>query len=326
VHACYSSPGPGLPRSGPAPRCLPPDALLFFLRLRSWPCGDAPLSRRRFFFLHGPPSTGLRAGPRAQLLARSAVTARGIAAVTRSTWKGFACHGSYSTCCKAHAHFCRRSRASRAWRPAWRLSSVRRLCAGGCCGQNGRRPQSRPRAHRLCLARRPPSPTSLSLRARAAPARHACAALAHAPAARAASQHTHPRHPPPQPAPPASEAALGEEQARRRRGAPAAPGVHRSAASMARRQAPGHLLCCGARAGSGGPQRGARVGEGHARHSCCGSAWQRSAVRARGPCRRRSRHRRRRCCSRSRPRCSQTCLRAPPRALEPAAQPCCPRI
>jgi hypothetical protein len=60
VQARYGSPGPGLPRSGPAPRCLPSDVLLFFLRLRSWPCGDAPLSLRRFFFLRGPMSKGLR--------------------------------------------------------------------------------------------------------------------------------------------------------------------------------------------------------------------------------------------------------------------------
>jgi len=193
------------------------------------------------------------------------------------------------------------------------------VCGRAAVGRTGIGWQSRDQAHRLCLARRPPSTASLSLRARAAPARHARADLAHAPAARAASHHTQPRKLPPQLAPPASEAAFWG----------------RACAAMPRRarHAWGAAQCQqhGAPPGSRAPaalqptcrQRPAtaRCGE-HARRSCCGSAWRRSAARARGPCRRRSRRCRRRRRCRSRPRCSLACLRVHHHALKPAAQPC----
>ncbi len=49
----------------------------------------------------------------------------------------------------------------------------------------------------------------------------------------------------------------GEEHALQCRGAPATPGAQRNATSMARHQAPGHLLRCSPRAGSARPQHGA---------------------------------------------------------------------
>ncbi len=213
---------------------------------------------------------------------------------------------------QAHARCGRPSRASRAWGAAcgaaWRLGSVRRLWAGGCC-------KSRARAHRLCLARRPPSPASLSLRARAAPARHARAALAHAPAARVASHTTHAQHP----ATAACTAGL-----RGGAGGAADPMARPPRLGAAQRRQHGAKrpgTCCLRRTGRQRPATAPRAG-GHARRSCCGSAWRRSAARARGPWRRRSRSRRRRRRCRSRCRCSLVCLRAPHCALGPAAQPC----